>query len=159
MNKKIIKEQLLSTLNQEIKQIEEIAQSSKDYANSDSVKSDGKYDTRGVEAGYLAGAQFKRLEELKLEKKLITDMHYRDFKAGEKVAIGALVDIRFNNLVKKYFIASTAGGSMLKIGKDIILVISVFSPIGAEVVGLSVGDDFEVEVNGSSRHYEILGIS
>ena len=42
---------------------------------------------------------------------------------------------------------------------DVILVISAFSPIGVEVIGLSIGDTFEVEIQGSTREYTVTAIS
>lgn len=159
MDKKTIKETLLNRLNNEIAGFSEIASSTKDYANSESVKSDGKYDTRGVEAGYLAGAQLKRLEELKLEKKLIEDIELQSFSSNDEIKIGALLEIEFNNTKKKYFLSSTAGGSMLKINEEVILVISVFSPIGAEVVGLKSKDEFEIDFKGEIRSYKIVSVS
>ncbi|PJB54641.1 MAG: hypothetical protein CO099_00390, partial [Bdellovibrio sp. CG_4_9_14_3_um_filter_39_7] len=39
-----------------------------------------------------------------------------------------------------------------------ILVISVFSPIGQAVIGLNVGNEFEVETPQETRAYEIVAV-
>lgn len=158
MDKKEIVKILLDQLDNEILKLQKIAKSAQEYANSESVKSDGKYDTRGVEAGYLAGAQLKRLEELKLEKKLLEDMELKKFGEKDEIAIGALLEIKFNNTQKKYFLSSTAGGSMAKIENEVILVISAFSPIGAEAIGLKKGDEFELDFKGEVRNYQIVNV-
>ncbi len=124
-------------------------------ACGDEMKSDGKYDTRAVEAGYLVGAQKKRIEELKLEQKMLEAIEVRSFSENDEIAIGALVEIKLNNLSKNYFLSPTAGGTLLNIDGNPILVISVFSPIGSEALGLTVGDSFELETSGGERCYTV----
>ncbi len=158
MKKQII-EQLLTKVRAELKALEEASKSAKDYVTSGDVKSDGKYDTRGIEAGYLAGAQEKRVEELKLELQMLEEIPIRDFKKDEEVAIGALVDLSFKNQTRKYFIAPTAGGTMLMIDKNPILVISTFSPIGDAAFGTTLGEEFELETPQELRVYKVVDIA
>ena len=157
--KEAILEALLSKVNQELNELEALTQTTKEYVQDGDLKSDGKYDTRGIEAGYLAGAQMKRLEELKLEKQMIEELPTRNFSTDDQVGIGALVEVKLNNLIRKYFLATTAGGTMLNINGDPILVISVFSPIGDAMVDLRQGEEFELEVNGQKRDYKIVSLS
>ena len=65
MNKSEILLKLEELLLENIQKAEEVYRSSYEYTTKGDIKSDGKYDTRGTEAGYLAGAQKKRVEELK----------------------------------------------------------------------------------------------
>ncbi len=123
------------------------------------MKSDGKYDTRGIEAGYLAGAQLKRVEELKLEIQMLEELPVKNYHADDVVGVGALVDLEINGTVRSYFIATTAGGTILKLDDKAVLVISVFSPIGDAVLGLSVGDEFELETASGARHHKIVKIA
>ena len=99
-----------------------------------------------------------RADELELELKLLEDIEVRPFMAHEEVAIGALVEIELNGQNRNYFISPTAGGTMLNIDGEGILVISVFSPIGSEVLGLLVGDVFELETPKETRTYTIKGV-
>ncbi len=156
--KKEILDQLLSKVRTELASIIEASESAKSYVRDGDIKSDGKYDTRGIEAGYLAGAQERRVEELKLELQMIEEIPLREFSSDEEVAIGCLVDIEFNNQVRKYFVAPTAGGTLLKVGDETILVISTFSPIGDGVLGNKVGDEFELETPNETRLYKVQAI-
>ncbi len=157
--KDLIKKALLEKVDLELSQIEAAALTTKAYAQDGDLKSDGKYDTRGIEAGYLAGAQMKRLEELKLERQMLEEIPLRAYRTEDQVGIGALVEVKLNNIIRKYFIASTAGGTMLNIENEAILVISVFSPLGDAMIDLKVGEIFELEMNNSIRTYEIVGLS
>lgn len=157
--KKRIVDTLINKIKEDIKQAEAASDSASEYVKEGDIKSDGKYDTRGIEAGYLAGAQQRRVEELKLELQLLEEIPVRDFSKNEEVSIGALVDIKFNGQVRKYFVAPTAGGTMINIDGVTILVISTFSPIGDAVFGTKVGEEFELETPQETRVYEVVDIN
>lgn len=156
--KKQILDQLLQKVRAELLAIKQASASAKSYAREGDVKSDGKYDTRGIEAGYLAGAQERRVEELGLELQMLEEIPLRQFSSDEEVSIGALVDIEFKGQIRKYFVAPTAGGTMLLVEDAAILVISTFSPIGDGVFGTKVGEEFELETPNETRLYKVVAI-
>lgn len=151
-----IKNQLIEKVKVEIDKLQEACDMAHELVQQGDLKSDGKYDTRSTQAAYLAGAKAKRLEELKLELSLIEGIPVKSFKKGNELAIGDLVEIKYNNCIRKYYLSSTAGGSMLKDDGEVVLVISVFSPIGSAALGLEVGDEFEVDIRGEERVYSIM---
>lgn len=159
MSKKSLIDSLLAGARADLAAAESAAQAASSGAQSESMKSDGKYDTRGIEAGYLASAQLKRVEELKLEIQMLEELPIKNYQADDVVGVGALVDLDINGTVRSYFIATTAGGTILKLDDKAVLVISVFSPIGDAVMGLSVGDVFELETSGGLREYRIVSVS
>jgi transcription elongation GreA/GreB family factor len=159
MSKKTLVDSLLARARADLAAAESAAQAASTGAQSESMKSDGKYDTRGIEAGYLAGAQLKRVEELKLEIQMLEELPVKNYHADDVVGVGALVDLEINGTVRSYFIATTAGGTILKLDDKAVLVISVFSPIGDAVLGLSVGDEFELETASGARHHKIVKIA
>lgn len=158
MKSKII-EQLIKTVRDEMDAAQEASDSTSSYVRDGDIKSEGKYDTRGIEAGYLAGAQQRRVEELKLELQLLEEIPTRNFNIFEEVAIGALVDIEFKGQTRKYFVAPTAGGTMLNIDGTPVLVISTFSPIGDAVLGVKAGEEFELETPNETRIYKVISLA
>jgi transcription elongation GreA/GreB family factor len=158
MEKQKIVNQLILNVNDEIGKAKQAYGTSREHASDQDMKPDGKYDTRSIEAGYLAGAQKVRADELELELKLLEDIEVRAFMPSDEIAIGALVEIELNKNNRKYFISPTAGGTMLNIDGEGILVISVFSPIGNAVLGLITGDSFELETPKETRIYTIKGV-
>lgn len=159
MLKQKIIEQLLIKAKADLHSAESASKSAQAYKSADDMKSEGKYDTRAIEAGYLAGAQEKRVEELRLEVQMLEELPSRSFKTSEPASVGALVELKHNENLQTYFICSTAGGTMLNIDGQPVLVISVFSPIGAAVVNLEVGETFELEAPSGSRIYEVVSIA
>lgn len=157
IDKTRIVEQLIAKLNNELIEVESAAKSTKDLATSADLKSEGKYDTRAIEASYLASAQNKRVEEIKLDIQMLEDLNVQ-MEPAIKLQLGSLALIRCNNQERFYFISSTSGGSMLMIDEKPILVISVFSPIGDAALGLGPGESFEVETPKDTRQYKVLEV-
>lgn len=157
----MIKEQILNTLKdevtQELRKIEQAYTTTQNLVKQGDLKSDGKYDTRATEANYLADGQRQRVQELKQELELLDEINIKEGR--KQVSIGSLVDIELNGQTRQYFIAPTAGGKMINIKGEVVLVISVFSPIGDAALSLEVGDEFEVELASGSREYLIKNIN
>lgn len=158
ISKKKIVESLIEKLNSELSEVESAARSTRDLATADDLKSEGKYDTRAIEASYLASAQNKRVEEIKLDIQMLEDLEIHVETPSAKLQLGSLGLISCNGQERLYFISSTSGGSMLMIDNNPILVISVFSPIGDAALGLGEGESFEVETPKEIRQYEIIQI-
>ena len=158
MNKKLILAELIKSTINELHQLELACESAKSYNQSDDMKQEGKYDTRAIESGYLVGAQLKRVEELKRELKLLQDTNTEPFEPGTPIAIGALIELKLNSNSQIYFLCPTAGGTLLKIDDRAVLVISAFSPLGDELIGLMAGDSFELETPKEVKEYQIISV-
>ncbi len=158
MDKSLILQQLIDNAKKEHANSLEAAESVVKYNQSDDMKSEGKYDTRAIEAGYLAGAQQKRVEELRLEIQLLEEIVLKEFKEDDEIAIGALVELSLNDKEQYYFLSSGAGGTMLNIQGKAVMVISAFSPIGNELLGCKVGESFELETPKEIREYNIISV-
>jgi transcription elongation GreA/GreB family factor len=156
VKQKIIHEIRLKFTN-ELTQLEEVASTAKSLATDSEFKAEDRFDTRATEAGYLAGAQQRRVEELKQELELIDHI---DLNLAKKdlVSIGSIVSLKTSDVTKDYFLAPTSGGLLLNIDGRVILVVSTFSPIGKEAIGLAVNDCFVVELPSGTREYEVVRI-
>jgi len=154
--RKILKE-LTNKAKKELKAAQEAYNSSHQHVTDEDLKSEGKYDTRSVEAGYLASAQKGRVEERQLEIQLLDEIVLDH--DPQHIGVGSLVELLHNNQKRLYFISSTSGGTPLLIDGTPILVISAFSPIGEQAIGLEKGESFEVVLdNGQTREYEVISI-
>lgn len=155
INKKEILSKLIENLQKELIEIEEAAKSTRDLATQDDLKSEGKYDTRAIEASYLASAQQKRVEELKIDIQMLEETEIQESK---KLQMGSLALIEHKGVSRYYFLTSTSGGTILNVDGQVILVISVFSPLGNGALGLVEGESFEVETPKELRTYHVVKI-
>lgn len=154
--KQAILDELLKRTREELNLLEASAKSNHDFATDQEFKAESKYDTRALEASYLASAEAKRVEELKLEIQILEEVDLEQSRKLGEISIGALVELEHNTQKRHYFLIPTAGGTMLNIEGETVLVVSVFSPIGDALLGLKSGDEFEVETPKETRTYKIL---
>ena len=155
LDKKIVLLKLIENLKKELSEVESAAQSAKDLATQDDLKSEGKYDTRAIEASYLASAQQKRVEEIKIDIQMLEEL---ELQPSNQLQLGSLALIEFNGQKRYYFLTSTSGGTMLTVDGESVLVISVFSPLGSEALGAKKGESFEVETPKETRVYKVLEV-
>ncbi len=154
--KQQILDELIQAARKELAGLEASAKSNRDFATDQEFKAESKYDTRALEASYLASAESKRVEELKLEIQILEEVDIGSSKKLGEISIGALVELLHQEQKRFYFLIPTAGGTIIKIGETAVLVVSVFSPIGDALLGLHAGDEFEVETPKETRTYKVL---
>jgi transcription elongation GreA/GreB family factor len=154
--KDLLLKELISRASSELAKLEEAAKSNRDFATDQEFKAESKYDTRALEASYLASAETKRVEELKLEIQILEEVDPNASKKLGEISIGALVELLHNNQSRKYFLIPTAGGTMLSVNGEAVVVVSVFSPIGDALLGLKKGEEFEVETPKENRYYKVV---
>lgn len=154
--KKQLLDELLRKSREELVDLTRAAVETKSFATDQEFKAESKYDTRALEASYLASAEAKRVEELKLEIQILEEVETENSQRLGEISIGALVELSHANRNMLYFLIPTAGGTMLKAGEDTVVVVSVFSPIGDAMLGLKKGEEFEVETPKETRTYKIV---
>ena len=161
MEKSEILLKLEKVLLEKIEKAKEVYQSSYEYTTKGDVKSDGKYDTRGTEAGYLAGAQKKRVEELKNDLNQLRAIPVETFPSSRSVAVGSLIELKceFDKKTSHYFISPSLGGETLEIEGISIQVISQNSPISIASFGLDQDDSFELETPRGVKIYTIVSVN
>ena len=155
MKKKILDE-LISKMKNELATLESASKATREFATDQEFKAESKYDTRALEASYLASAEAKRVEDLKLEIQMLEEVDLDLASKSSEVCIGSLVQLKYLNLEKHYFLIPTSGGTLLAIDNIPILVVSVFSPIGSALLGLKVGEEFEIETPKENRNYQVI---
>lgn len=154
--KKQILDELIRRAREELLVLEASAKSNHDFATDQEFKAESKYDTRALEASYLASAEAKRVEELKLEIQILEEVDVNASKKLGEISIGALVELLHQDQKRLYFLIPTAGGTVIKVNDEAVMVVSIFSPIGDALMGLNKGDNFDVETPKETRHYQIL---
>lgn len=154
--KEIILNELIAKVKAEMHQLEAAAKSNKDFATDQEFKAESKYDTRSLEASYLASAESKRVEELKLDLQMLEEVDLKMAAQSKEICIGSLVELRHKEQDRFYFVIPTSGGTLLKVEDKAVLVVSVFSPLGDAVLGLKSGDEFEVETPKELRTYRVI---
>ena len=116
---------------------------------------ENKYDTLGLESGYLAQGQAKRAAELDAFKHIIV----KDFVAQDIITVGDLVGIFDQHETSLWvFLAPSSGGTKFEFEGRKIMVISASSPLGKQLLGKELGDEYQIGQGSHSKHYCITDI-
>ncbi len=158
IDKKLIKKKMLSLLEEEVLKSQKIAKDSNLMATGNDMKAEGKYDTRAIEASYLAGAQERRVNQVKQDLQLVKNLRTTDFLEFETICLGSLVRLQYEKVTSLYYISPCAMGPLILEGGQKILVVSAYSPIGKNAIGLEKGDEFEVKTEKYFREYKVIEV-
>lgn len=126
--------------------MEQMVSMARDEATSDESRPENKYDTRALEASYLAAGQGRRLvEQQRLEAWL---SHVGE--GTETVQLGSFVELD----EQRWVLLAPAAGPTVQHGQVEINVISTGSPLGRALVGLEEGEEVELP----ARTYEVTAL-
>ena len=129
-----------------------------DAATNEESAPENKYDTRGLEASYLAGAQSKRLAELERDIDALKRFQPQAFDRDDPIALGALVELDNGTEQRVVFLAPFAGGLRVVFRGGEVSVITPQSPLALRLLGATVGDELALSVGGRSLAYEVLSV-
>lgn len=136
---------------------EDALRASHEAATHAESKAENKYDTRGLEAAYLADGQRRRVAEIEAALASYRNLPMRDL-TGEPVRLGALVSLELASGCRWVFLGPDAAGLKVKVGETEVLVISPHSPLGRALLGCHEGDEGKLLVDGRSQQYGVLTI-
>lgn len=158
MNKTELLKKIVEALADSLDTLNKAARASHFEATHESSKAENKYDTRGLEAAYLAGGQARVAKEIIDAIKLYESMAPRVFAAGEPIDAGALVELKTGGESSLYFIGPKSGGLEVVFKKKEIVVITPQSPLGQNLMGKKAGERWTADIGGSKVKYEITSV-
>jgi transcription elongation GreA/GreB family factor len=158
LNKRILIKKITAKLTGELEVYFRAAQFSRAEATHESSKAESKYDTRGLEASYLARGQSRQAAEIEAAIAEFEQLPARKFGAGEPIDLGALVELKHDGEISFYFIGPRAGGTEVLHDKKEILVITPQSPLGEQLMGKKSGDAFQLKLGKEMRAAKIAGL-
>lgn len=155
MNKSLIFKCLTEELTKNLQIALQAARNTYDIATHEDNKAENKYDTRGLEASYLAGAQAERVRDLKETLTLISTLKIKNFKDNEKISHTALIQIEFNNKESWLIMLPKGGGQSCTFENRSIKIITPESPLGDLLLGKTSGDIVVL----NNKEYTIISIA
>ena len=158
MNKRAIVKKIISRLTEELQVYFRAAQFSRAEATHESSKAESKYDTRGLEASYLARGQSKQAAEIEAAIAEFEKLPAKKFAAAEPIGLGALVELETGGENLFYFIGPRAGGTEVLHDKKEILVITPQSPLGEQLLGKKQGERPQLNLGGAHQSARIVTV-
>ena len=163
MNKRAIVQKIVTSLVAELELYAQSARAAHADATHEQSKAENKYDTRGLEASYLARGQSRQAAETATARALFESLELRDFGPETPIDVSALIELEARHDSEPlerslYFIGPKAGGTEVVHARKSVLVITPESPLGREVMGKRQGDLFRFTMAGLSRNYRVISV-
>src|SRR5438270_107067 len=158
IKKSTLIERIIEALHDSLAVLEKAARAAHEEATHESSKAENKYDTRGLEAAYLAGGQARQAREILESIKVYAALQVKDFGASDPIELSAVVELATEGMMGHYFIGPRSGGLELVYKGTEIMVITPQSPLGQQLMGKKAGQRWTTNLNGSRIEYRIVSV-
>ena len=159
MDKQALLQKVIARLEQDREAMLSAARATYEAATHEESEAEDQYDTRGLEASYLAGAQAKRVADL---DQLILQYRFlklETFAAGDPIKPTALVEVEAEDGKSLFcFLLPKGGGLHVEHDGHNVQLITPQSPLGEALLGRSVGEIAVIEAGKASKEYEIISV-
>jgi len=159
MNKSALIQKIVARLTEELGIYFRAAKNSRAEATHEQSKAESKYDTRGLEASYLACGQSRQAAELEAAIEEFGKLSVREFSDGEGIDVGALVELHVDGETTHYFVGPRAGGTEVELDGKEVLVITPQSPLGAQLLEKKQGDRPLLDIAGRKQKASIITVA
>jgi hypothetical protein len=140
----LMKSQLLECVRAELRnqlgRLAKAAQEAHSAATDPGSKAEGKYDTRSLEASYLAVGQARQVDELIESIRIFEALSLPDFKEHEEIDSGALVIVDLNRETSHFLLVPASGGLVIDYHGIEITLMTPESGLYRSLLGMKVGD-------------------
>ncbi len=158
MTKTEFVKKFVAHLKQELESLIAAAKATHEAATHEESKPENEYDTRGLEAAYLAGAQAKRVSEIREVLSQFQTLDFKDFSSTDRVLSTALVDVEINGKKSTLLFMPKGGGVNLRYDGAVVQIVTPHSLLGEALLGAQVGDEVEYEVANKIHFCKVLNI-
>jgi transcription elongation GreA/GreB family factor len=158
MNKNQLLKRIVASLSESLGLLEKAARASHAEATHESSKAESKYDTRGLEAAYLAGGQARQAKEILDSIKVYETLVAKDFPLDEPIDLTALLELDSDGARSMFFIGPRNGGLEIEFDGQEITVITPQSPLGQNLMGKKASQRWTARLGGSNIQYHIVSV-
>lgn len=158
MTKTLVLKQIVASLGEGLEVLNKAARASHAEATHESSKAENKYDTRGLEAAYLAGGQARQAKEIMDSISIYEALALQDFPGGKPIDLTALVELDSSGTRSMYFIGPRNGGLEIELEGKEVTVITPQSPLGRNLLGKKTGQRWTTKLDGSTVKHHIISV-
>lgn len=142
-----LKEGLVEVVRAELKsRLERLTKAAREAhaaATDPGSKAEGKYDTRSLEASYLAVGQARQVEELAEDVGIFEKLVLPQFGMEDEIEAGALVEVDLRGESAWYLLAPAAGGLSVEWEGREVTLLTPSSALYRTLLGMRSGESSE----------------
>ncbi len=159
MDKRLLQQQVLQRLADDLLQAEQAVRTAHETATHEENIAENKYDTLGLEAAYLASGQARRAEAIRQTMALWRQLRPHPYDAGRGIQLGALVCLAGPDGRQQLLFLGPSGGSMQLVSDaHVVQVISSEAPLGRAMLGKCEGDEVVLQLASTQQQFEVLRV-
>lgn len=158
MDKKALLVKVIERLEKDRQAMATAALATYEAATHEESEAEDQYDTRGLEASYLAGAQAKRVSEMEQLILQYRFLELQEFNEDDPIRATALVEIDLDGKTTFCFLLPKGGGLSIEHEGHMVQIITPQSPLGEALIGRTAGDVALVEAGNATKEYEIVAV-
>lgn len=158
MNKRAVLNKIIAKLTGELEVYFRAAEYARAEATHEQNKAEHKYDTRGLEASYLARGQSRQAAEIEAAIAEFQQLGVRKFANSDAIDLGALVELEVGGEKNVYFLGPRAGGTEIEHDRREILVITPQSPLGEQIAGKKCGEALSLKLGNETRPARVVSV-
>ena len=158
MNKRALIRKIIARLTEGLEVYFRAANAARAEATHEQNKAESKYDTRGLEASYLARGQSRQAAEIESAIAEFEKLAAQKLNGGGIIDIGALVELEHGGENSFYFLGPRAGGTEVVHKKKEILVITPQSPLGEQLLNQTAGTTLQLKFGKETHPAKILSV-
>lgn len=151
VNKQEVLDHIISVLKSELAALTKAAHESFSAATDPDSKAENKYDTRTLEASYVARGQAQRVVDLQGAVLAFEALSAVAMPDGAATSLGALIGLQGSDGLSHYFLGPAAGGLELTIDATEVIVITPASPLAKKLIGARLGSRLDLHPGVSVR--------
>ncbi|GEP42575.1 transcription elongation factor GreAB [Brevifollis gellanilyticus] len=144
MTKSDVLTAILARLEIELEALLKGAKASFAAATDPDSKAENKYDTRTLEASYVARGQAQRVTELQEALHAFSAFQAAGSAVTGAVRLGSLVGLELGGSVDHYFIGPAEGGVEITVEGTEVMVITPASPLCTRLMGKVAGEKMQL---------------
>ncbi len=152
LSKPLLILRIIAQLDEELTRFAKAARVAQAEATDEQSRAEHKYDTRGLEASYLAHGQARQAQETEQAREQFAALTVRDFLPDEPIGLGALIELEEIGERSCYLLGPCAGGTEVDVAGRLVQVITAASPLGRQLLGQRTG-------NRLSNGAQVLAVS
>jgi hypothetical protein len=130
-------------LRQRLERLSKAAFEAHAAATDPGSKAEGKYDTRSLEASYLAAGQARQVDELAEAVRIFETLKLPDFTIEDAIDAGALVEVDMDDEAAFFLLAPAAGGLVIDYQGLEITLLTPASGLYRKLLGMRLGETLQ----------------
>jgi transcription elongation GreA/GreB family factor len=127
-------------------------------ATDEQNKAENKYDTRALEASYLAQGQSRQVVELLRTKHEFESVSTSDWPPNAAIDVGAIATLRQGRIETVYLLGPKAGGTEVICEGTPVTVITPQSPLGRQLMGKAQGEFVTFPNDAGKKQLQIVRV-